>query len=51
MLNILRNKGNGSQNNTEISPHSTEWLALVTQTTNAGEDSGKRNTSTLLVGM
>jgi hypothetical protein len=43
MLNIPGHKGNTNQNDSEILPplHS-EWLPSITQTTNAGEDAGKK---------
>jgi hypothetical protein len=54
MLNILGNKGSANQNDAEVSPHYSQngYLPSITHTkTNAGEDAGKRNFHTLLVGM
>jgi hypothetical protein len=50
VLTITGHKGNANQNHTKIPPHSC--ISLKTPpTTNVGEDEGKRNPQTLLVGM
>jgi hypothetical protein len=46
MFNIVSHKGNANQNS------QSKWRPSITETTtNADEDVGKRNTSTLLVRM
>jgi hypothetical protein len=42
MLNIPDHKANENQNHTKILPHTKEWLSSRTQTTNVGEDVGKK---------
>jgi hypothetical protein len=52
MLTISGYKGNANQNHTDSTLSLFEWLSSKTpSTTNAGEDAGKRNPHTLLVGM
>jgi hypothetical protein len=45
ILNIQGHKGNANQNHTKIPPHLSEWLPSRTQTTNVGEDVGKKESS------
>jgi hypothetical protein len=48
---ILGHKGNAHQSNIEILSHSSQNGIIKNTTTNVGEDEGKKDPYTLLMGM
>ena len=52
MLNITNHQRNATKTHEKITSHLSEWLSSERpQLTNVGEDVGKQNSYTLLVGM